>query len=164
MKKETKKRPNAVIQDVKVKTTPTQDHKIPFFRLLTFQDNTLQGDVFIEGVDRVFRSAAMARYLESRSYCKNNPCWLGAFASRIRYSIAVSDIFSFLSTELEHEKNCYKVWSKVIKHLTTSDVTTARVMSHWKTLFGLKCESHDDFLSFTPRLKDYCTSSRSTTT
>ena len=41
----------------------------------------------------------------------------------------------------------------MIKHLTTSNVTTARVMSHWKTLFGLKCESCDDFLSFYSKAK-----------
>ena len=73
----------------------------------------------------------MARYLESRSYCDNNPCWLGAFALRIRESIVVNDILSFLATELENEDNFFKVWSKVIKHLMTSDVTTACVMSHW---------------------------------
>ena len=35
----------------------------------------------------------------------------------------------------------------------TSDVTTARVMSHWKSLFGLKCELHDDFLAFRSKAK-----------
>ena len=131
----------------------TQDHKIPFFKLPTFQGNTLQGDVFIEGVERAFRFAAMARYLESRSYCDNNSCWSEAFASRIRESIEVNNILSFLATELEHENNCYKVWSKVIKHLTTNDVTTAHVMSQWKKLFGLKCESCDDFLAFYSKAK-----------
>ena len=52
------------------------------------------------------------------------------------------------STELGHENNCFKVWKKVTKHLTTSNVTMARVMSHWKVLFGLKCESRNDFLAF----------------
>ena len=35
----------------------------------------------------------------------------------------------------------------MIKHLTTSDVTTACVISHWNTLFNLKYKSRDDFLS-----------------
>ena len=67
MKKETKRRPKAVIQEAKQKKTSTQDHKIPFFKLPTFQGDTLQGDVFIKGVDRAFRSTTMARYLESVS-------------------------------------------------------------------------------------------------
>ena len=46
-------------------------------------------------------------------------------------------------------KNNYcRVWQRLIKHLTTSDITTSRIMSYWKTLFGLKCESRDDFLAF----------------
>ena len=90
----------------------------------------------------------MARYLESSSYCDNNPCWSGDFASRIRESIAGNNILSFLATELEHENNCTKVWKHVIKHLATSDITTALNISHCKTLFGLKCESRDIFLAF----------------
>ena len=46
LKKEIKKRPKAVIQDVKIQTTPTQDHKIQFFKFPTFQVDTLQGEVF----------------------------------------------------------------------------------------------------------------------
>ena len=95
----------------------------------------------------------MARYLDSKSYCNNNPCWSGDFASRTREFIAVNNILSFLATELEHENNCFKVWSKVIKHLTTSDITTTRAMSHWKTLFGLKCKSRDNFLTFYSKAK-----------
>ena len=153
VKKDSKNRPKAIVPDSKNKATPTQDPKIPFFKVSTFQGDTLQGDVFVEGVGRAFRSAAMARYLESRTYCDNNPCWLRAFASRIQESIATNDILSFLATELEHENNCSKVWAKVIKHLTTSDVTTAHVMSHWKSLFGLKCESRDNLLAFYSKTK-----------
>ena len=89
----------------------------------------------------------MARYLELQSYCNTNLCWSGAFASWIRESIASNDFLSLLTTELEHENNCSKVWGKVNKHLMTSDVTTTRVMLHWKSLFGLKYELRDYFLA-----------------
>ena len=88
----------------------------------------------------------MTRYLESTSYYDNNPCWSGDFASGIRKSITGNNILSFLATELEHESNCTKVWKLVIKYLTTRSITAALVMSHWQTLFGLKCENSDDYL------------------
>ena len=130
MKKEAKTRPKAIPPQTKDKVTPAQDHKIPFFKVLTFHGDTLQGDTFIEGVNRSFRSAAMVRYLEIKTYCNNNPCWLGAVVSHIWESIASNDILSFLASEVKHENNYFKVWAKVSKRLTTSDVTVARVVSH----------------------------------
>ena len=107
------------------KVAPNQDHKIPLFKVPTFQGDMLKGDVFIEGVDQASRSAAMTRYLESCTYYDNNSCWSGAFTSRIQESIANNDILSFLATELENENNCCKVWLKVIEHLITRYITTA---------------------------------------
>ena len=78
-KKEANKRPKAIINPVSIpKLHSTQDHKIPIFKVPNFHGNTFKGDEFINKVDRSFRSAAMARYLESTSYCDNNPCWSGA--------------------------------------------------------------------------------------
>ena len=58
-----------------------------------------------------------------------------------------------MATELETENICCKVWGKVMKHPTTSDITTSCVMYHWKTLFRLKCEDRDDFLAFYSKSK-----------
>ena len=139
MKKEAKKRHNAIIIPTKEKATSTQDYQILFFKIPTFQGGMLQGDTIIEDANRYFRSAAMTRYLESKTYCDNSPCWSGAFASQVQESIASNDIISFIATELKHENSYYQVWTKFIKYLTTSNITTARVMSHWKVLFRLKC-------------------------
>ena len=95
----------------------------------------------------------MAKYLKSKSYCNNNSYWPGSFSSCIREPIASNDILSFLVTEIEHENTCFKVGINVTKHLTTSNVTMARVMSHWKLLVGLKYESRDNFLAFYSKAK-----------
>ena len=34
-----------------------------------------------------------------------------------------------------------------------SDITTALVMFHWQTLFGLKCKNRDNFLAFYSKAK-----------
>ena len=77
-----------------------------------------------------------------------SPEWSDVFASRLRESIYESDILGFLSTELEAEKNCAKVWKQIVSHLTSVDVNTTRMMAHWNQLFNLKCEDKDSFLSF----------------
>ena len=41
-----------------------------------------------------------------------------------------------------------------MRHLTTSDTMTARVMSHWETLFGLICEDRDYFLAYYSKSKE----------
>ena len=53
-----------------------------------------------------------------------------------------------MSVELEAEVNRWVVWDRVNLFLNSSDIMTARVMLHWKTLFGLKCEDRDSYLSF----------------
>ena len=133
MKKEAKKGPKTIPILTKDKKNPTQDHKIPFFRVPTFQRDTLQGDTFIEGVNRSFCSTAMARYLESMTYCDNNPCWSGALARRIRESIVFSEILSFLATELKREKKLsprlaesnqsldYEWYNHITIHVTLED-------------------------------------------
>ena len=61
IKKEAKKRPKAV-SNLGAKVDTNQDHKIPFFKVPTFQGDNFQEDTYIDGVDRSFRSAYMARY------------------------------------------------------------------------------------------------------
>jgi len=89
----------------------------------------------------------MAQFFDSKSCCNNSPTWSDAFASRLRSSVADSDILGFLATELESEKNCAKVWTRIQLTLNSSDVTTARVMENWQALFSLKCEDRNSFLS-----------------
>jgi len=88
----------------------------------------LTGDDFIVDVDRTFQSAAMAQFLDSQSCCDNSSTWSDAFASRLRGSVADSDILGFLVTELESEKNCFIVWTRIQLMMNSSDVTIARVM------------------------------------
>ena len=75
IKKEPKKRHKAITNPVAgYKIDAIQDKKIPFFKVPSFQGDMLQGEMFINGLDRSFRSAAMVRYLESKTYCDNNSC------------------------------------------------------------------------------------------
>jgi len=136
------------------KLSVTQDlNKITTFHVHKFKGDTLTGDDFIEDVDRAFRSATMAQFLDSKSCCENSPTWSDAFASRLRGSVVDSDILGFLATELESEKNCAKVWTRIQLMLNSSDVTTARIMENWQALFSLKCEDYDSFLSFYSKSK-----------
>jgi len=91
--------------------------------------------------------------LDSQSYCDNSPTWSDAFASRLFGSVVDSDILGFLATELDPEKNCTIVWTRIQLMLNSSDVTTARVMSNWQALFALKCEDRNLFLSFYSKCK-----------
>ena len=100
----------------------------------------------IEGVDKSFCSAAMARYLTSRTTATITH--VGQAPLPVEFDNPLPETRSFPFCPLEDENNCSRVWQKVIKHLITSDITTARVMSHWNTLFGLKYQSRDDFVAF----------------
>ena len=154
VKKEAKKISKAITNPVvSTKVDTTQDHKTPFFKVPTFQGDTLQGGDYINSVDKSFRSAAMARYLEYKSYCNNNFCLLGVFASRIREPIDGNNILSLLVTKLEHKNNCCNVWLCLMKYLTTNNITIACVMSQWKTLFSLKYESRYHLLTFYSKAK-----------
>ena len=103
---------------------------------------------FIEDVDRAFRSTVIAQLLDFKSCCDNSPTWSDTFVSRLCGSVADLDILGFLATELESEKNCAKVCTRIQLTLNSSDVTTARVMANWQALFSLKCEDCDALLYF----------------
>ena len=87
------------------KIAKTDDGKIPSFRVPKFTGDTLAGDTYIESVDNVFRSAAMAQYLLSEVFCETRISWSDAFASRLRESIRESDILGFIATEMKATKN-----------------------------------------------------------
>ena len=73
----------------------------------------------------------MVKYLEDSTFCDANTTWYGAFASRIRESIADKSILGYLDTSLEAGYKCCKVWDTInITKLNTGDATTARVMFH----------------------------------
>ena len=107
----------------------------------------------MEDVRRTFTSYAMTSYIDDESFCSSHITWSGAFASRIRDSLAHNDIMSFIATEEESENNCAKLWQTVVSNLNSSDLTMARTMAHWNLLFGLKCEEKDDFLQFYSKSK-----------
>jgi len=80
-------------------------HKIPNFRLTKFKGDALPDDGFIAAINRAFRSATIAQFLNSEICCENSPMWSNAFTSRLRESVADSDIIRLLATELEAEMN-----------------------------------------------------------
>jgi len=107
-------------------TQVSQDlHKIPTFHVPKLQGDTLTVDDFIADVDRAFCYAAMTQFLDSKSCCNNSPTRSDTFASRLRDLVAYLDILAFLVTELELEKNCAIVWTRIQLTLNSSDVTTA---------------------------------------
>jgi len=71
----------------------------------------------------------------------------------MRESIEESNILSFLATELEGENNCAKVWTRIKKHLLSTNIKMACVMKNWSSLLSSKCEDRDSFLSFYSKIK-----------
>ena len=124
------------------------DQKLPTFTVPKFDGTTLEGDTYVEAVERRFRNNGQLQFLEDESYCRTHAAWSSAFASRLLDSVADSPILGYLSTNLKKEKNCAIVWTKVNSCLHTSDLTMARIMQHWTDFFGLRCESMDEFLAF----------------
>ena len=134
-------------------TISTDEHKIPTFKVPTFKGDLIAGDKYIDDVVISFTNVAMEKYLTDAVWCTQNIEWSSAFASRIRESIKHNDILGFIATQEESQKNCAKLWDTVTAHLTSSDLTMARAMAHWNTLFGLKCEDRDTFLHFYSKAK-----------
>ena len=100
-----------------------------------------------------FWSSAMEEYLDSEARCEQNKPWSSAFASQIRKSLRESPTLGFLSTELNQEINCAKVWMRIENHLSSEDVVTACVMNLWTKLFALKCDDRDSFMAFYSQVK-----------
>ena len=107
----------------------------------------------MDDVVRSFTNHALSRYILDIQFCDDNISWSGAFASRIRESVANSDTLGYLATEQENENNCAKLWAIVCKELTSSELTMARAMSLWNQVFGLKCDERDDFQHFYSKVK-----------
>ena len=133
--------------------TGSASSKIPSFDVPLFNGNMIDGHSYIQDVQDTFRSSAMEEYLKSEAHCDQNKPLSGAFASRIRESLKDSPTLSFLSTELNQENNCAKVWMKIKNHLSSEDVVTARVMNLWTKLFALKCDDRDSFMAFYSQVK-----------
>ena len=131
----------------------SNDHKIPSFKVPTFRGDSISSDTWMEDVVRCFSSNCMAQYIKDESFCAQHIQWSSAFASRIRESIASSDILSFIATEQDTEQNCAKLWKVVQTKLTSADLKMARAMSHWNLLFGLKCDDLSGFLAFYNKVK-----------
>ena len=147
--------------DAKVKMPPTSslalkpatENKIPAFKVPSFRGVSLDGDKYMDDVVRSFTNHALSRYITDIQFCQDNISWSGAFASRIRESVASSDTLGYLATEQENETNCAKLWAIVQHELTSSELTMARAMSLWNQVFGLKCEERDDFQQFYSKVK-----------
>ena len=132
---------------------PATENKIPAFKVPFFRGVSLEGDKYMDDVVRSFTNHALSRYITDIQFCKENISWSGAFASRIRESVASSDTLGYLATEQENETNCAKLWAIVQDELTSSELTMARAMSLWNQVFGLKCEDRDDFQQFYSKVK-----------
>jgi len=126
----------------------SSNQKMPSFKVDRFEGDAFSGDAFVRKVIGIFASNAVSSYLSDSRMCRQNLPWSGAFASRIRESIAESPILGFIATELETEENCAKVWSRVCQHLTKTDVMIGRVLGDWQDFFKLRCENKEDFLEF----------------
>jgi len=134
-------------------SSTTDDHKMPSFKVPIFKGDIMAGDEYMDDVVICFTNHALEKYLTDETYCTSNLEWSSAFASRIRESIKGNDILGFIATEEASERNCAKLWSTINNHLTSADLTMARAMALWNTLFGLKCEERDSFLHFYSKAK-----------
>ena len=109
--------------------------------------------VYIRMVKITFWSNAMSPFLEDTKNCNNSPYWPGTFISRLQESIEESDVLSFLATELDREKNCAKVWARIERHLSPTDIKTVQVITNWSSLLSTKFEDGDSFLNFYSKTK-----------
>lgn len=91
------------ISNMSVKNAET---KILAFKVPIFRGDTLDSNGYIRMVNTNFWSDVMSQFLEDIRKCDNSPYWSRAFASRLRESIAKSDVLSFLAMELDCENNC----------------------------------------------------------
>ena len=107
------------------------DQKIPAFTVPKFDGSTLEGEVYVNNVERKFKGNGQLQYLEDDKYCNDHLPWSEAFSSRILDSLASSDILGYMSTELKDERNCAVVWDKICSCLQTSDLTMQRIMKQW---------------------------------
>jgi len=80
----------------------------------------LKGDVYISTVLNAFASAGQGQYLSDINHCYINQEWFGAFASRLRESVN-KGTFRYLSTQMDMEINCAKVWAHIKRHLSAKD-------------------------------------------
>jgi len=127
--------------------------KIPMFKVFFFRSNTLDRDDYIKMVKITFRLNTMSQFLEDPSHCSNTPYRSGAFVSRLCESIEEIDILSFLDTELNGENNCARVRTRIEKHVLSTDINTARIMTNWSSLLSSKYKDRDSFLSFYSNIK-----------
>jgi len=104
-------------------------------------------------IKTTFWSNTMLQFLEDVRNYNNSPYWSGAFASRLRESIAESDMLSFLATELDGENNYATVWARIEWLLLSTDIKTATVMTNWSSLLSTMCEYPDSFLRFYSKTK-----------
>ena len=104
-------------------------------------------------VKTTFRSNTMSQFLEDPNNYNNSLYWSRAFTSRLRDSIEESYILSFLTTNLDGENNYARVWNRIEKHILSTDIKMARVMTNWISLLSSKCEDRNSFLSFYPKTK-----------
>jgi len=54
---------------------------------------------------------------------------------------------------METETICALVWSKIVTHLTATDLRIGQVLGYWQAFFKLSCEDKDQFFSFYSRVK-----------
>ena len=121
--------------------------KVPHFTVPPFEGDALKGDVYISTVLNAFASAGQGQYLTDVNHCYINQEWSGAFASRLRESVN-KGTFRYLSTQMDTEINCAKVWAHIKKHLSAKDLVLGRILTLWQSFFALRCDDQDAFLLF----------------
>jgi len=121
--------------------------KVPHFTVPPYEGDALKGDVYISTVLNAFASAGQGQYLSDINHCYINQEWSGAFASRLRESVN-KGTFRYLSTQMEMEINCAKVWEHIKSHLSAKDLVLGRVLTLWQSFFALRCDDQDSFLLF----------------
>ena len=129
-------------------TSATGAGKMPHFKVDPFSGDALSGDDYVKDVISIFKSNAVPQYLSDATYCSINTSWSGAFASRLRKSVADSSTMGFLATTLEKQDNCAICWSQIQDHLTTSELKVGRVLRLWQDFFKLRCDDKGQFLAF----------------
>jgi len=94
-------------------TQGSHQSKVPSFSVPPYEGYALKGGVYIINVMNAFTSAGQGQFLTNVAFCYTNKEWSGAFASRLRQSIADSPIMSFLTMQMNKEVSCAVVWAHI---------------------------------------------------
>ena len=126
----------------------THSFKLPDFRVSRFDESDNDGQEYLKALMQAFTSNALSRFLTDDHSCEQHLEWSSALAARVRVALNESPFLAFIAAEHEKEQSCYQLYHALESHLSKGDLLMARTFAEWQKLFGLQCDTIDDFPSY----------------